>query len=75
MKYVVKVLGYTEKDNVKSIVMELGDTDLHKYVKDNKFKSDKERISCLLQIAKGIQEMHMLGIVNRDIKVGTVYTM
>ena len=69
-KYLVTVYGFIYDDSMTAIVMECGETDLEQYIEKGGFKTNKERVNCLLQIARGIQQLHMQGIVDRDIKVG-----
>lgn len=68
-KYLVTVYGYIYDDSMTAIVMECGETDLEQYIDKGGFKTNKERVDCLLQIARGIQQLHNQGIVDRDIKV------
>lgn len=74
-KNLVTVYGYINDKSMTAIVMECGETDLEQYIKEGRFKTNKERVACLLQIASGIQQLHMQGIVDRDIKVGVATWM
>ncbi|KAM7455888.1 hypothetical protein BLSTO_03360 [Blastocystis sp. subtype 1] len=71
-KNLVTVYGYINDKSMTAIVMECGETDLEQYIKEGRFKTNKERVACLLQIASGIQQLHMQGIVDRDIKAKNV---
>jgi serine/threonine protein kinase len=55
-------------------IMPLYESDLDKYINDNKI-NEKQKIDLLLQVINGIEYLHSNGIIHRDLKLSNIFVL